>query len=236
MVRRIVLSAVCAVVLSAAAHAADAIPTPAAGGYKDAPTGISWDGFYAGINGGYAWSAWNNQLAGADFAGLSPSGGFGGVQAGWNSQRGNIVFGIEGDLQFAGIGASGNDVTGDNYKSQLQWFSTLHARVGVPYNRALIYILGGVAVGGIGNTADSVYDQSRAAVGWVGGGGVEYKITPSWSVKGEYQYIDLGKTDPLNSAGTGYSTVAGTTVNKDAFNTVRVGLNLSITPEHQPIQ
>jgi outer membrane immunogenic protein len=234
MVRRIVLSAVCAVALSAAAHAADVIQTPAAGGYRDAP--IAWDGCYAGINGGYAWSAWSDQLAGSGFAGLSPSGGFGGVQAGWNSQRGNVVFGIEGDVQFAGIGASGNDATGNNYKSELDWFGTVRARAGIPFNRALVYVTGGIAVGGIHNTADGVYSQERAAVGWVGGGGVEYKITPSWSVKGEYQYIDLGRTDPLNSAGTGYSTAGGTTVNKDAFNTVRIGLNLSTTPAHEPIK
>ena len=147
------------------------------------------------------------------------------------------MFGIEGDFQFDGVSASGHDATSGNYKSQLEWLSTLRARAGLPYNRALVYVTGGIAIGGIHNTADSVYDQSRTAVGWVAGGGVEYKITPSWSIKGEYQYIDLGKTDPIiASTGTGFSTIGGTTVNKDAFNTVRIGLNLSTTPFHESLK
>src|SRR5260221_5976326 len=52
----------------------------------------SWAGPYLRGNLGYAWGSVENSLT-------NPAGFAGGVQAGYNSQTGPFVFGIEGDIQ-----------------------------------------------------------------------------------------------------------------------------------------
>ena len=41
---------------------------PSEGGYKDGPAyaGVNWAGFYAGVNGGYGWSPFGDQLKNTD--------------------------------------------------------------------------------------------------------------------------------------------------------------------------
>jgi outer membrane immunogenic protein len=45
---------------------------------------------------------------------------------------------------------------------------------------------------GYGATSPFNYDHSGMLVGWTAGAGVEYKISPSWSFKAEYQHFDFG--------------------------------------------
>ena len=98
MLLRVILTAASVVALSAAANAAD-MYRPAAGGYKDVPyVGVNWSGLYVGVNGGYGANA-----ASVPTGGLDPAGGFGGGQIGYNVQRGNIVFGLEADIEGADI-------------------------------------------------------------------------------------------------------------------------------------
>ena len=37
------------------------------------------------------------------------------------------------------------------------------------------------------------FDQSDTLVGWTAGAGAEYALSPSWSIKAEYQHFDFGK-------------------------------------------
>ncbi|MGO9486916.1 MAG: outer membrane protein [Rhodomicrobium sp.] len=208
---------------------------------KDAPmfAVANWTGFYAGVNGGYAWSNTNDQLAlGGGFGGVAPEGGFGGGQIGYNVQRDRIVFGIEADIQGGSIGGSGTDVFGDPYKSELDYFGTVRGRLGYAFDRALVYATGGLAYGEVKNSASPLgvpFSIDNTAVGYVLGGGVEYKVGGAWSVKGEYQYINLGKNDPTSALVGCYSSSGGT-VNDDAYHTVRVGLNYHIAPSYEPLK
>ncbi len=64
-----------------------------------------------------------------------------------------------------------------------------------------------------------VFASNTTQTGYAVGGGVEYKFNPAWSVKAEYQYIDLGSeklTDSLGNATNPLDT---------NFQTARVGLN-----------
>ncbi len=220
MLKRVILTAASVIALTAAANAADMyVPGAATGGYKDAPV-ATWTGIYVGVNGGYAWSETSDQLATGPFGGLAPEGGFGGGQIGYNVQRDRIVFGIEADIQGAGISASGSDAGLDQFKSELDYFGTVRGRLGYAFDRTLVYATGGLAYGEVKNSAVQAatgdnYSIDKTAVGYVLGGGVEYKIGGAWSVKGEYQYINLGKNDPT-FAGVCYSNVGGT-VNDDAY-------------------
>ncbi len=219
------------------------------GGYKDGPAYVAvsnWAGFYAGINGGYGWSEFNDQLAcprcNQGLNGVSPSGGFGGAQIGYNWQApgSHLVFGIEADIQGGDISATAKDNFADVFSSRLDWFGTLRGRLGYAFDRTLIYATGGFAYGGIRNTADFGSDEtwkaSRTATGYVVGGGVEYSVNPAWSLKAEYQYINLGKNDLTNPTfpSDPYSSFA--TVHDDAFHTVRVGLNYHVAPSYEPLK
>ncbi len=190
-----------------------------AGGYKDGgiPYAI-WSGFYIGANGGYAWG--NGGSLAEDVqcspricpAGLSTaksdftqSGGLGGGQIGYNWQRGGIVYGFEADIQAADVKGSATVVpllhTTASASAALDWFGTVRGRLGVPVlDRGLLYVTGGFAYGEVEDklTASSSFanaftgSQSKVAIGYTVGGGFEYAFGPEWSLKGEYQYIDLG--------------------------------------------
>ena len=79
------------------------------------------------------------------------------------------------------------------------------------YDNWLVYITGGAAFGGVQDSLHQNFDwglytkgpsqhevlgrsHNEAFVGYVLGAGLEYGISPAWSVKFEYQYMDLGFT------------------------------------------
>lgn len=210
--------------------------------YKAAPAPMfNWSGWYAGVNGGYGWSPYNDQLRDTSnppflFSGLSPEGWFGGGQAGYNWQGVGSpwVFGLEADIQASDINDNRNWVVGAipvQQKSELDWFGTVRGRLGYAVDRTLFYATGGWAFGRINNCEcltggiGTTRKNDTTANGYVVGGGVEYALgNAPWSVKLEYQYINLGKNDPVN-AGSHLSSFPGTTVHDDAFHTVRLGLN-----------
>src|ERR1700745_3099832 len=97
MFRHLVLASASVLAFSAA-NAADL--------YRAAPSDIpayvpatNWAGFYVGINGGYGFNgqdpAANPDVKGLGTMKLSPEGGFGGGQIGYNFQSGNLVYGVE---------------------------------------------------------------------------------------------------------------------------------------------
>ncbi len=193
-----------------------------------------WQGFYAGLNGGYGWSANGDTILYSDgsiSARAQPEGGFGGGQIGYNFQSGPLVFGLETDFQ-------GGDVTarssGASSKESVDWFGTARGRLGYSFGRALIYGTGGFAYGDVrqqANGAGTELSHNGTQTGWVAGGGIEYKIGAAWSLKGEYQYIDLGSAQLTNAASP------LTTNNLDtSFQTVRLGLNYRFGGTTEPLK
>ena len=249
------LSFFAAIVAPLAADAADlyhASPAPPAA-YVDLN---SWTGFYAGVNGGYGWNNGGNSIVyndgGAGFIGGTdvsgapqPQGGFGGGQIGYNFQSGSFVFGVETDIQGGNISdrVSGLTVNGNDFSSResVDWFGTVRGRIGYAFGRVLVYGTGGIAYGGVregffvtnGVNAVSL-GTNGAQAGWVAGGGVEYKITPSWSLKGEYQYIDLGSQTLNGIDTTGASVTAAGPEN--SFSTIRLGLNYRFGGGPEPLK
>ena len=221
MFHRVILTAASVFALTAAANAAD-MYRPSAGGYKDAPyVGVNWSGLYVGVNGGYGANA-----ASVLPAGLDPAGGFGGGQIGYNVQRGNIVFGLEADIEGADISDTAGRVT-----SKMDWFGTVRGRAGYTVGQALVYGTGGFAYGNVKySTVNGSNEETQT--GWVAGGGVEYKINPSWSAKAEYQYLDL---DASSATGPG-SLGNNPNVDRTQVNTVRVGLNYFVGGVYEPLK
>ncbi len=236
--------------LALSANAADMYPGP--GGYKDVAYPVVWAGFYGGAFLGYGWSVESDQLActsaaclalatGGPFGGLSPAGVLGGLQFGYNWQGfgySPLVLGIETDVGPSAVQDKGSDSAGD-FHSALQALGTVRGRVGYAMDSTLLYFTGGLAWGTVYNEANLAngndYVTNPTAVGYVLGGGVEYKFWRDLSVKVEYQYVNLGKNDPVLAGVPSYSASGGT-VRDDAFNTVRVGFNWWPFPVHEPMK
>jgi opacity protein-like surface antigen len=66
----------------------------------------------------------------------------------------------------------------------------------------------------IANNAAGAFSQSSAIhYGWTFGGGVEFKITPRFSLGLEFMHTDLGRSNDINGAQTATATgapIAGT--------------------------
>jgi outer membrane immunogenic protein len=175
---RMMFGAVAALALVAAtpALAADLYRGPAFAATPFSP--YDWNGVYVGVNLGYQWGKTTNLT-------VNPSGLTGGGQVGYNWQSGSFVVGVEADLQ-----ASAADDTFGAYKFANPWFGTVRGRGGYAMNNVLIYLTGGFAYGG-GRVTFGPVGESQTHTGWTIGAGVEVGLTPNWSAKAEYLYVEL---------------------------------------------
>jgi outer membrane immunogenic protein len=187
-------------------------------------------------------------------ASLSPSaqGVIGGGQIGYNWQfPSHWLIGVETDLQGAGISGSasqtltpaGFDTTTTSVAKKIDWFGTARARVGyLASPQWLLYATGGLAYGethlgfntvaidplgcGIpfGGPLCASGASSSVRAGWAAGAGVETMVTPNWSVKAEYLYVDLGNRS-ANISAYSFPTVAFNVSSDFREQIVRIGLN-----------
>jgi outer membrane immunogenic protein len=205
-----------------------------------------WNGFYFGANAGFGWSASNtpiiyNATAGGsgmdNFPAFQPKGGFGGGQIGYNWRRRHFVFGAEADFQgsgisdnFSGLSASGSRQIAS--RDNLDWFGTARGRAGYAFDN-LVYFTGDLAYGQINQRVDIIpfpgtsgafVQRDDVRTGFVVGGGIEYALNSAWSVKGEYQFIDLGSQ---NLTGFNTTTFLSRFTNDldNNFHTLRIGVN-----------
>ena len=142
---------------------------------------------------------------------LHPKGFTGGGQIGYNWQITNVVLGAEADVEYLGgsdsrfvnlaaVGLPAGTTQTETVKSR--WLATFRGRLGWALDRVLVYATGGLAVGRISYSDLATYtlglQQSASSdttkAGWTAGAGIEYAITPNWTVRGEYLYVDLGST------------------------------------------
>jgi outer membrane immunogenic protein len=204
---------------SFSAQAAD-IPQPVYKGPRSVVSYYNWTGFYAGINGGYAWGSSNWDFP----VGVSPKpkGWLAGGTLGYNYQTGSWVWGLEGDFDWADVK---DDVACGAFtcRTKQHWLATARGRVGYAFDRWLPYFTGGGAFGRIQakSTNPAAPGDSNNQVGWTVGGGIEYAFVGNWSAKIEYLYVDLGKFN------CGISCAVGATTNNVSFteNVVRAGFN-----------
>ncbi|MDB5617555.1 outer membrane protein [Tardiphaga sp.] len=169
-------------------------------------------------------------LGASEIFNLAPDGINGGVQAGYNWQAANWVYGLEADIQ-ASSQRDNKTVVGFGtiaYDARLPWFGTVRGRLGYAAGSSLFYVTGGYAYGGVKTKARedgvaSALDASTTRSGWTAGAGLETPFTllgmfgPNWTSKTEYLYVDLGSTSNLIN-----TTVLTTNVTEHIF---RTGLN-----------
>jgi outer membrane immunogenic protein len=240
------------------------VPSVWSGFYLGVNGGYGW-GAQSSTLDTYAFHDYNNN-EGFGAAKLSTEGGFGGGQIGFNVQRDRLVFGIEADIQGADIGGNKISVAIDDpidtdvttsaqVKSRLDWFGTLRGRLGYSFGSSMVYATGGLAFGSINDTLTGTVTSVHGAdwapladsntstqTGYTVGGGFETMLTPSWSVKAEYQYIDLGSTTLYDVNGvlvpdTLFIDAGDASIKVDhTYHTARVGLNYKLNPVYEPLK
>jgi outer membrane immunogenic protein len=197
---RVILGAILSLAATGVALAADFPPNT----YYNAPAPLasSWAGPYVGANVGYQWGSVSNNPT-------KPSGLAGGLEAGFNWQHGEFLYGLETDVEL-----SGADDTFAPWQFSSPWFGTFRGRAGIAYGNVILFGTAGLAYGDLrADTANLT--ESHVSLGWAAGGGLEVKFNPQWSAKGEWLYLDL--------ANSSYS-LTGTT-NGLATNLLRFGVN-----------
>ena len=205
------------IALAAPAFAADMpgrrAPQPV---YNQVPPAFTWTGFYLGANAG---AVWGDFTKAGRF--IDPKAGFtGGITAGYNHQFGQFVAGVEGDYNYSGMGGRGFVAPGGAAaKGDLTSFGTVRGRLGVAFDRALIYGTGGYAFGF--SSVESGFIKSNSSHhGYVIGAGLEYAFTQNISAKAEYLYMPLDSKNLVAVPGFGVGSKTGI----DA-NVLRAGVN-----------
>jgi outer membrane immunogenic protein len=169
---------------------------------------FTWSGFYIGAVGGYG--SGNQQFSQVTSGGAavnvpawpdtSLKGGTIGATAGYNNQVGSVVFGVEGDMNWAAFKGS-QDVSGfvgatGTVDGHTRNFGTFRGRIGYAFDRVLPYLTGGfywsqTDLTVTANTTGGalVLRSTSNEPGWVIGAGLEVAVSDHWSVKGEYLHV-----------------------------------------------
>ena len=247
--------------LTAVASAAD---LPARTTYTKAPEYVpmscAWCGWYIGANGGGTWGGRTGSLTGISPAfaafeiselvgsslGSNHGGGFGGGQFGYNWVMSSWLVGFEADIQGADIGRAGTvsafipddrEVTGvSTGRDHIDWFGTARGRLGFTTGNVLFYGTGGLAFGGVHNSASSTIvsgdetdifagSTSETRFGWAAGAGLEWMFVPNWSLKAEYLHVDLGSSSVTLTVAGAPPDISATYRFHHDFDSARAGVN-----------
>ena len=211
--------------IGGAALAADVAVEPIYQSYGvPVSTAYNWTGFYIGANvgGHFAQDTIGTQtilepippvgviggVLDATSPGTNkPTGFLGGLQAGYNWQVGRIFVGLEVDGDWLG-GTASRSVTFNppltpasvmTNSSQTQFLLTVRPRIGAALDRWLLYVTGGLAFETF--IADDTFtfggetNRKLTRTGETVGGGVEYAVLDSWTLRLEYLYVTFGSFD-----------------------------------------
>ncbi len=241
----LVLAAGLALATAGAAGAADMGNDAGAG--AAVPSDVNWTGFYFGVNGGYDWgnSDWTfpntynstkHGLTGTDV----------GVHAGYLHQRGNVVAGIEVQLDKLGLtGASSCPPPNVRFdcSTEAESLESVRGRLGFARGRFLAYGTGGLAWEQVShhvrdaNPAHSLTARGNSK-GWVLGAGLEWLVAPNGSLGIEYLHYGFGRQNAdLIEDATG-NALDNITFEDHALDVVQVRLSVKLgdSSEHVPMK
>ena len=181
------------------------------------PAVYDWTGIYIGGNLGGASSHQNFQFVNTVPPGLTPippgfaegsdsaSGAIAGGQIGANLQLQHWVVGVEFQGDWTNLSSQHLTPTFQNLlNTNVNSIALLTGRVGYAWDRLLVYGKGGgawineqnarglgVPFGGFPPGTYFAQAQNTAS-GWTLGAGLEYALSPNWSVGVEYDYLQFG--------------------------------------------
>lgn len=181
---------------------------------------FDWSGLYVGAHAGYAWGDVDVDYEGIEGGG-DMEGLIGGALVGYNIQRDQFVFGVEGDFGLGDVDGVGRAEPIETYTYDMSWNGHLRLRAGLAVDRMLFFVAGGLAMAehelgveetyALGSTqiAPSAIDEfsgqdSQTHVGFTIGGGLEYALTDSALLRIEYLYDDYGQAEYTYEGGGAY--------------------------------
>jgi opacity protein-like surface antigen len=212
------LTTVAAVGLFSASAFASDLPTKATPfNTPITPPSYNWSGLYVGANFGGGWSSGSLNIPGNNIYGGTTE-LIGGVQAGYNVQTGHVLYGVEGDFDWASFDHPTLPAATLGSVSQ-RWISTVAGRLGLVNDRWLVF--GKIGGGWVQSTATlnfvgPAWNGSNTDAGWLFGGGVEYGFKAHWTVKLEYDY--------LTQSNWTSTTAPAVTLNRDV-QMIKAGIN-----------
>ena len=190
---------------------------------------------------------------------LNTTGAFGGVQLGYNWQSANFLLGLEVDLGGAATnfdagyaGYVGGDSLGIRVQSEGGFYGDVTGRLGYTWGPALLYAKGGFAWldtdfkvtthahintgGGVYSDTFGSWTHNDTLTGWTVGGGLEYMLSPSWTMKVEYLFFDFNNFD--NNWNWDTTTYNNWRFNNAALevNTVKLGFNYIFNRGYAPLK
>jgi len=183
---------------------------------KAAKLPYDWSGLYLGGHIGYLWGRTRVEEDGVvTEPNASTNGTIGGVLAGYNWQRGPVVFGLEGDFGWTNAHGTGAVLPPVVITTQapntydVNWTGHIRGRAGYAFDNWLLFIAGGFAV------ADFEFHEGAVTTtvlpppggkyyGWSIGGGAEVAITRNLIGRVEYLYDDFGHKDYIGVTGEPY--------------------------------
>ncbi len=175
----------------------------------------------------------------------SASSWVGGAQAGYNWQRGSLVYGVETDISATNLKSELNTVIPTPFffsptattNAKIDWYGTLRGRLGWAQGPVLFYGTGGLAYGNVdlnsSISANPLFLSSQTSsvkTGWVLGAGIEYMWQPNWFLSLAYQYVDLGSVSLASSTGFAGGSLAQSASANGRFSVVTAGLSWLFSP------
>lgn len=223
------------------------------------PPAFTWTGFELGLQVGGGVGRTTVNLFPFTTA-YDTAGPFGGVHLGFNYQlAGPIVVGLQAEYNFAGITGDTSAPPLNFVRTSIREFGSVDGRLGVAFDRVLIYAIGGFAYGDIRNQIlcgavapggpglcggfptlllgglPVTRDFAANRYGWNVGGGIEWNFYGNWTARAEYRYYDWpskGFVDagfPLNPIAIPFHT------SRETLHTGRIGLTYKFAWPFAPV-
>jgi outer membrane immunogenic protein len=194
--------------LATMAAAAFAMPAQAADMPVKAPPRVappvlfSWTGCYIGAQVGGQWGRDRERefvtgtgvFTGTEFR-FNSRGVVGGGHLGCTWQASAFVFGLEVDVEGAGVRGSFRFPNGDGTDFRSNFQGSFRGRLGWAMDRTLLYATGGLAwarLRYIDITPGIAESHSQIKAGWTVGGGIEQAFWSNWTARIEYRFTDYG--------------------------------------------
>ncbi len=230
LTRNLLLASAALCAVASTALAAD-LPTMKGPPPAPAPAPFSWTGFDVGLQGGYGWGAESDDLSftpidiTADH--FTANSLFGGAHIGYDQQFGSLVVGALAELDgFDLHGSKTATSPGDggaicNFEGctvalsfHNTWQAFLLARAGIAFDRWLVYVTGGLALGDDRESATITQtfgggtlwsgSQTQTLTGGAIGLGAEYAFDAHWRLGAEWRYVDFPEASGFSADGVAY--------------------------------
>lgn len=183
---------------------------------------FSWAGAYFGVHGAAALGTSRD----SDEPDIPIGGQYVGAQVGFNALvAGSLILGIEGGYSASSIHGfiqyidTDDALLGDlTLTEDINWIASLRGRVGLPMGNWMPYLTAGWAHVDSTRTTGELQTLTLGHSGWTVGAGVEWMLSPHWTLRGEYKHFSFGAMNYEWGIG-------GTSSVNFNFSTVEFGLN-----------